>query len=513
MKITLPKVERSLLGGLALMAALVLTGCGFEEGAGETEVRLALGFGPDRGWAIDTDDAYPITNLGIGEPLGRIGFDGEIGPGLAESWERVDGTTWEFELREGVTFHNGEELDAAAVVGALTSLAQDSTSPPPGLTAEEVTYEEAGPLTVRVITEEEDPIMPQRLAGRNTAIFAPEAYENEDWPPRPFGMGTGPFMVEEEPSGDSVTLTGFEEYWDGEPQAESAEVRFIEDPNTRSDTLRSGEVDLADLLPTTQLPVLEGEEDLEVFSEDVPRTTTLHTNMDSGPTSDPLVREAISLAVDREALARDVMEGVGDPAAGIFSPADPWFEESREVVDPDPERARELLSEAGYEEGELDLALQTYPDRDHLPNLATAVQGMLSEVGIRTDIQVSEYATVEPDVLEGDYDLAIFSRGYIIETNDAAGLLETDFTCGGSYNLNRYCSEDLDAIVDALNVTADEEERFELFREAETTILEDFAGVPLVHEQESFAHTEDLEGFQPHPTKHYLLTTEIRSSE
>lgn len=495
-----------------MIAVLFVASCGFEEGSGDADARLALGFGPDRGWAIDTDDAYPITNVGIGEPLGRIDFDGEIKPGLATSWEQTSETTWEFELREGVTFHNGQELDAAAVVRSLSALAGDSASPPPGLTAEEVSYEEAGPMTVRVLTAEEDPIMPQRLAGRNTAIFAPEAYENESWPPSPFGNGTGPFMVEEEPSGGNVTLTGFQEYWGGEPDLRRVEVRFVEDPNARSDALRSGEVDFADLLPTTQLPVLEDEDGLEVFSDAVPRTTTLHTNVDSGPTSDPRVREAINLAVDREVLAGDVMEGVGEPAAGIYSPSDPWFEESREVVEPDPGRARELLSQAGYEEGELELSLRTYPDRDHLPNLATAVQDMLSEVGIRTDIRVSEYATIEPDVLEGDYDLAIFSRGYIIETNDAAGFLETDFTCEGSYNLNNYCSEELDRIVDELNSTADEGERFELFVDAETTILEDLAGVPLVHEQESFAHDESLEGFRPHPTKHYLLTTEMRKT-
>lgn len=477
------------------------------------DLRLALGFGPDRGWAIDTDDAYPITNLGLGEPLGRIGFDGEIGPGLAEGWEQVEPTVWVFTLREGVTFHNGEELDAEAVVTSLTALSEDSTAPPPGLTAEEVSYEAANEMTVRVETAEEDPIMPQRLAGRNTAIFAPEAYENEDWPPSVFGTGTGPFMVEERPDGDAVTLTANDEYWAGEPEIQSAEVRFIEDPNTRSDTLRSGEVDIADLLPTTQLPVLERDGDLEVFSDDVPRTTTLHTNTDSGPTADPLVREAISLAIDREALAGDVMEGVGEPAAGIFSPADPWYDGGREVIEQDTERARELLAEAGYEEGELSLSLRTYPDRDHLSNLATAVQGMLSEAGIETEIQVSEYTTLEPDVLGGDYDLAIFSRGYIIETNDAAGLLETDFTCEGTYNLSNYCSEELDAVVDTLNTTADEAERFELFVEAEDIILEDYAGVPLVHEQESFAHTSRVENFRPHPTKHYLMTKDLGVSE
>lgn len=89
------------------VVTLFVVSCGFTGGSEGAEVRLALGFGPDRGWAIDTDDAYPITNLGVGEPLGRIGFDEEIRPGLAESWEETDATTWEFRLREGVTFHNG----------------------------------------------------------------------------------------------------------------------------------------------------------------------------------------------------------------------------------------------------------------------------------------------------------------------------------------------------------------------------------------------------------------------
>jgi peptide/nickel transport system substrate-binding protein len=303
------------------------------------------------------------------------------------------------------------------------------------------------------------------------------------------------------------------DYWGGAAALEEVEARFVEDPTVRAGMVRSGELDLVELVPAPQVPVLEEAGEIEVVRQDVPRTTSLYMNHEEGPTAERAVREAISLAIDREALAGQVMEGVGEPAAGVFGPGVPWAREEPAVPGQDVERARELLSEAGYEEGELQLSLWTYPDRAELPDLAAAIQGMLAEAGVAVEIKVSEYTALEPEVLEGNYDLFILSRGYLVENTDPASFLESDYSCGGSYNLNLYCSEEFDAILERLRNVSEPEERYELFREAEARLEEDVAGVPLVYGQEVSAHRDFVVGYRAHPLNQYLLNPELSLEE
>lgn len=490
----------------AVAAMAAAGGCGFEGESNARDLSVSPSFGIDSGWAVDTEDGYVMTKLGITEPLTRVGFDGETKPSLAEAWERVNEKTWRFELRESAEFHNGEPVDAEAVTESLEGVLGLST-PPPGLEPESLEIEPAGESAVEITTEEPDPILPDRLSSPNTAILAPRAYEGEG-PPEPFGTGTGPFELPEEPSGDSVTLRAFEDYWGGEPQANAVEARFIEDPQTRVQSLRAGDIDLAEEAPIPQLDDLREEQGIEVVQEEVSRTVSLYTNMRTGPLEDKKVREAVRLAVDDEALAGSVMEGSATPANGIFSPAEPWSEESAPAQH-DPERARELLREAGYEPGELTLSLSTYTGRSELPALAQAVQSQLSEAGIETEVRVSEYSALEPRVLEGDYDLFILTRSYLNDGNDPSGFLGDDYSCEGSYNINGYCSEEFDALLEELDAAAGQESRYELFRRAEQMLREDVAGVPLLYYQLRTAHDDEVSGYRTHPQEHYLLTPEL----
>ncbi len=500
-------------GAASLCAVAVMAvagGCGFEGESGAPDLSVSPSFGIDSGWAVDTEDGYVMTKLGITEPLTRVGFDGETKPSLAEDWERVDERTWRFELREDAKFHNGEPMDAQAVTESLQGVLGLST-PPPGLEPESLEIQPAGNGAVEITTGEPDPILPDRLSSPNTAILAPEAYEGEG-PPEPFGTGTGPFELPEEPSGESATLQAFEEYWGGDPQAERVEARFIEDPRTRVQSLRAGDIDLAEEVPIPQLDNLREDPDTRVVQEEVSRTVSLYTNMRSGPLEDEKVRQAVRLAVDNEALAGSVMEGSATPANGIFSPAEPWSEEAAPAKH-DPERARQLLQEAGYEPGELTLSLSTYTGRSELPALAQAVQSQLSEAGIESDVRVSEYSALEPRVLEGDYDLFVLTRSYLNDGNDPSGFLGDDYSCDGSYNINGYCSEEFDALLEELDDTADQERRHEMFRRAERMLREDVAGVPLLYYQLRTAHDDEVSGYQTHPQEHYLLTPELEGGE
>ncbi|MEW6405314.1 MAG: ABC transporter substrate-binding protein, partial [Chloroflexota bacterium] len=163
---------------------------------------LVVGLGsesyPRRGWTIDTDDAFSMSYVGILETLVKVDNDGNMVPSLAESWTQVDDTTWQFNLRQGVTFTNGEPFNAEAVVNALNYI-KNSPTPPRGITADTFSsIEAADEYTVVIRTATFDALVPNRLTSPNTGILAPSAYTAESGPVDPFNTGTGPFILTEE---------------------------------------------------------------------------------------------------------------------------------------------------------------------------------------------------------------------------------------------------------------------------------------------------------------------------
>ena len=168
-----------------------------------------------------------------------------------------------------------------------------------------------------------------------------------------------------------------------------------------------------------------------------------------------------------------------------------------------------MLAEAGYGPGKpLTLRLWTYPARSELPTLATAVQAMLKAEGIETSIRVAEYNTLETDVLAGRYDLFVLSRSYLTDIPDAAGFLSSDYSCTGSYNLDRYCSPTFGTLLGSLTQTPDPAQRQQIFRAAAKQLNQDVVGVPLVASQARVG-MRNVIGFAPDPQEHYLLTPQL----
>ncbi len=485
---------------------LALAGCGFTGDAVQgRELRVGIQFAPKAGFAIDTDDAFVLSQLGVTETLVVANPDGSVAPGLAVSWQRDDPRTWRFRLREKVRFQNGEPLTGQAVATALTH-ALSSPTPPRGLTG--LTATASGPLEVLLRTQAPDPVLPQRLASPNTAILAPAAYRSGQRP-EVVRTGTGPFQITAQQPGQGVTLARFDGYWGKHPALDRVRVRFIKDAQARVAALRAGELDLVQGVPISQLPVLKGLDGVRVQSYEVPRVTSLYMNMSAAPFADRRVREAVAAAIDRRLLAETVFSGSAKPAAQVFGPILPWVPEAA-PPGADPERAARLLREAGY--SALKVRLWTYHERPELPELATAIQGMLAKAGIKVETRVADYATLEGDVLAGRYDLFLLSRSYLTDVNDLAGFLASDFGCQGAYNLNRYCSAELDELVAELRNIEDLRQRQAAFARAAALLARDVAGLPLVHEQARVAMSTRVTGFQPDPLGHRLVTPDLAVS-
>jgi peptide/nickel transport system substrate-binding protein len=502
---------RTPVAGACLAAVLALVaGCAGGGGAAGTvqpdgELRMALQFSPRSGYAIDTDDAFVLHQFGATETLVDAGSDGRPQPALATSWSQVDPTTWRFELRRGVTFQDGTPFDSAAVANALTWVT-GVAAPPRAVKGLGLKAASDGPAAVRLTTTKPDPILPLRMSSVNTAVLAPAAY-SADAPPTILGTGTGPMRITAAGVQQAV-LERNDAYWGTKPSLKKVTATFVSDPAARALALRAGDVDIAQGLPESSLPEFSGDSGFTNSTVAAPRTVSLLMNQAAQPFADIRVRQAVEKAMDRTALAEQALAGAALPASELFGPAVAWGSQDPPAA-PDVEAAKGLLAQAGHgPDNPLTVRLQTYPNRPELPTLAAAVQGMLREIGIDARIQIGEYATQEPDLLAGRYDMYLLSRNYLTDVPDTGSTLTSDYSCAGSYNVNRYCSPEFDALLAPLAATADPATRQDVFRTASARLTADVAGIPLVHSLENGV-ARNVAGYTVDPLAKTLVTPEL----
>lgn len=503
--------------GIALVA-LAATSCGMgggdgtgpagaDTGSGNGHIVYAEQFAPAAAWALETNDAHSLMRAGCLETLIRYGYEGELEPALATEWNQVEPTTWEVTLREGVTFQDGTPVDADAVAGALTRLLEVET-PARGFNPDVVSaVEAADQTTVRITTPAADPLVPLRLASPNAGILAPKAYAGDQIDIK--GTCTGPFTVTDEAPGESLTLERNENYWGGEVAIATAEVRFIVDGATRTTQLQTGEAQIAKAIPVASRSVVEGDENVAIQELEVARTTAMLLNNSRAPFDDPLVRKAIQQAIDTEAIVAGVYEGTGTPAVGPFGPATPWAPEGAEPVAADQEGARSLLKEAGVDPETLELELIAYNDRPEFADVAAVIQDQLGQLGITVTIRAGEYTSFEPDLLAGNFDAALLSRGYNVDVADPASYLRSDWTCEGGYNIPHYCDPSTDELIKAATATEDPDARTQQYAEISAKLQEDAASVFLLHEVAVYGSRSDVQNFRPHPLEYYVLTADL----
>ncbi|MFF6911532.1 ABC transporter substrate-binding protein [Streptomyces sp. NPDC012466] len=460
----------------ALVLAPCLTGC-FVSPGGEsspqggpsgTRLRVALAFPPAENLSPYGADATLLSRLGVTEGLTALDANGAAAPALARSWRRENDRTWRFTLREA-TFQDGTDVTPAAVAAALTH-ATKAEPAPAALTGVALTAEPDGDSGIRVTTAAPDPVLPMRLAGPSLAILSPKAYGKKG-DPTPVGTATGPFEITEVNGGGSATLDRYDDHWAGLAHASGIDARFIKDGTARANAVRTGDVDISEAIPAAQAATLDKATLREAGTT---RTTSLHLNTSAGPFKDPELRAAARTAIDPSALVEGVFEGYADPGAGIFGPAVTWAESKR--VKPTG-RAK-----AARPDG-TSITLATYDNRPELPEVAQVVQQQLRKGGFTVKLEVREYSRLESDALAGTFDAFIGARNSLLDTGDPVGVLGSDYTCDGGYNLARLCDDKADRAVAEAVGTDGTGERQDAAMAAEAAILGTDAVVPLVHQR------------------------------
>lgn len=330
----------------------------------------------------------------------------EFEPWLAESWENVNDTTWRLKLREGVKFHNGEDFNADAVVWTYQRILDDDTM----ITHNQWTFIKEinvlGPYEVEIVTTDPEPAFLSKMAGTGCGIQAPEhgkaqADSGEEYTP----VGTGPFMFVDWVKDDSITLQANPDYWGGKPEIDTLIWRSIPEVSTRVANLLTGDVDLVVSVPGQDWNRVNENPDTRI--KQFLTTRVLLLALRTGPsepqpdwtgvTSDVRVRQAISYAIDRQALI-DLIDGLGIPVLSRITPPTLGWDEKfiDQVGEYNPEKAKELLAEAGYNGEELTFHSST--SWLNQKEVSEAIAAMLEAVGLNVDLQVLDVTTFREQV-------------------------------------------------------------------------------------------------------------------
>ncbi|APT85250.1 ABC transporter substrate-binding protein [Corynebacterium aquilae DSM 44791] len=485
---------------MTLVPALVfgLSACGSEDttaadkAPADNATAIALPFAPVAHLSPFSDDALLNTRMGVGETLVQLDKDGVAQPWLADSVNRIDDRTVEFTLKKGVKFHDGTEMNSAAVVRSLQA-AFDATSRPKGLGKKPLTFTADGEDKVRVQAEAADPILVQRFADAGTIILAESAY-TDPASPSVVGTATGPYTITELSDG-KAHAEAFGDYWGGAPKLEAMDVEFLTDGGARSNAIRSGEVNLAQAVPIAQLNSLK---DIDVNQTPLPRGVYLHLNSAKGAFQDAGLRAAAAKAVHPKDIIEAIYEGhAGDAKGSIFVPTVDWASAA------DSHNTTEGATDPAGKK----ITLATWSERPELGEVASVIADQLRAAGFEVDVKVSDYNSMEAALLDGEFDAVIGSRNYQLGAADPVSFLASDYTCDGSYNLSRYCNQDIDQEITKAADIEDMDARFKKAAEIGAQIVGDNAVIPLAHEYSMIA-TKDLKDVTYDPFERRLITVD-----
>ncbi|ANU09866.1 oligopeptide ABC transporter substrate-binding protein [Planococcus antarcticus DSM 14505] len=395
-------------------------------------------------------------------------------PDLAESWENIDDTTWSFKLREGVTFHNGEELTADDVKYTLERVAKDDTLLEHGNYNQIETVNVVSDYEFEIVTKNPEPALLNRLSRLGSGILPQEYIETEGWEvflENP--VGTGPYKFKEWKRDDRLTLEANTEYFGDAPKWEELVFRSIPEDSTRVSELLTGGVDVAVNIPPTDVERVNETEGVTTVQSPTQRVMmlVLRTDEDS-VTGDPLVREAIDLAIDKQAIVDSLLEGAGTVTRTRVTPGNVGANEDlygQTLYD--PERARELLAEAGYPDG-FELTL-TGPNGRYLKDRETVelIAAMLSEVGITVNQELIEWSAFNQRYQERDF-AEMFYIGYGNSMFDASLALDR-LTIENAEGETDYDNQQVNDLLLAAEQNMDPEERVQQYQEAQEIIAED----------------------------------------
>ncbi|MFB5674283.1 ABC transporter substrate-binding protein [Paenibacillus terreus] len=525
---------------MMLVAVIALAGCGggagesadpaanppADQGDGSKNNTLIFGRGGD---SVALDPS--ITTDGESSKVAKQIFDTllvyeegstTVKPSLAESYEvSADGLVYTFKLKAGVKFHDGTDFNADAVVFNFNRWS-DPNSPykfegdsfdyydsmfgsPDNRVIKEV--KAVDDLTVQFTLNAPQAPFLQNIAMTSFSIGSPKAIEEKKENFKSEPVGTGPFKFVEWKRNDSITLEKNPDYWqEGLPKLDKVIIRSIPDNTARFNALQNGEIDIMEDLNADDLAVLESNPNLQKIERPSFNVSYIGFNVKKKPFDNPLVRQALNHAVNKQALVDAFFGGSAIPAKNPMPPTLWGYNDSIQDYEYDLEKAKQLLAEAGYPNGlPEEVTFYAMPvSRPYMPDgkkVAEAIQADFEKIGVKVNIQSPEWATYLDDLKAGEKD-DIYMLGWTGDNGDPDNfiytLLDKDTIPGN--NRSFYVNEELHKVLVEAQQETDQDKRAALYEKAQEIIKKDAPWVPLVHTTPLLAARADLKGYTPSPT-------------
>ena len=446
------------------------------------------------------EQSYQRIVQQIYDTLTRFDQNGEVVPSLAESWEMLDETHWQFNLREGVKFSDGSDFTANDVLFTIRHNIEENL---PNahynmIDIDNCTAEDDH--TVILALKYPCVTLPNHLANGQCVIASEKAYEE-------FGgdyingaaVGTGAYKLVSYTQGDMIKLTANEYYWkadEGKPYIKDVEMRVIASTDASATEAKTGAYDILIGTNTREFENIEATDGMHMELTPTAKTIYLLMNCKKAPMDDVRVREAFARAIDIKTTVELAYGSTGRPAEAFITPGilgsnsetyKKYFGEGRDI-----ETAKALLAEAGYADGiDLEITVES-PDTQRC-DMAEAMQAQVAEAGINLSINKMDYATIKEYLSQGNHQICIY--GFTANTMEADGFLNQ--LQPGSDALNRigYDNQEFFDRYQEGCAEPDREARGQIWEDCLEMLMEDYVAVPLSHYQLHVAVNDRIEGY------------------
>ena len=533
------KKKFALLLAAAMVSTTVLSGCGGSKdngadagnaGAVTAEGNnLVVQLGPDPETMDPAlNSAIDASNMIIHlfEPLLNIDKDNNVIGGMAETWEiSEDGLTYTFHLRDGLKWSDGSEFTSEDFVYTFKRMADPMTAAPYGhdLLCMIKGYDEAenGNVDALAVSAPDAQTFVVELSYPcvyfdKICAFAALSPVNqvtieangESWAIDPATyVCNGSMKIKEWVPGSHILMEKNENYWNAEAVTiDTIKFVLMEDMNAAYSAYKTGEVMFSRDVPTEEIPNLR--ENPEFHVAPILGTYYVSLNLEREYFQDPKVRQALSLALDRQYIADTIMQGTYSPAVNFVGPgvsdaeAGSSFQDTTiaeygeffhvDDFEGDLAKAKELLADAGYPDGE------GFPMIEYMTNdagynkpLAEYLQSAWGELGVNTEIKIIEWASFTPTRRNGDYDIA--RNGWVYDYDDPSNMLNLFESTNGN-NDGRYNNPEYDTLIASARETVDKAEHYQLLHEAEQLLLNDMGMIPIAYNNDFWLQKPELQG-------------------
>ncbi|GAB6928355.1 glutathione ABC transporter substrate-binding protein [Paenibacillus sp. JCM 10914] len=458
---------------------------------------------------MSTDQQTSIVTTHLYDTLVIHDKDLSIQPGLAESWTPIDDLTWEFKLRQGVKYTDGSAFNAEVVKANLDRMQDPKTSSPRaslvGMIKEIKVVDE---YTVQLVTEYAFSPLLAHLAHPAVGMISAEAikldYEKIDAGEKAGAylsqnpVGTGTFKLESWNPGQEVKLAANPDYWGNPAKVDKVTFKVVSEEGTRLAELETGYAHIIDPVSPSSINRAESTEGVSLNRQASLSLSYIGFNTEKKPFDDVRVRQALSMAINKDEIIQGIYEGTGIPAVGPLAPDVFGFDETVKPIEHNIENAKALLKEAGLEGG-FSTTLWTNDNPERV-KIAEYAQSKLKEIGVDVKIEVVEWGAYLAQTAEGKHDM--FILGWSTVTADADyGLYELFHSKNVGLPGNRTFTKnpDLDKLLEAGRQENDPDQRKAIYKEAQEKLV-DIAPMLYIHHQEYLNGVSDkVEGFWRHP--------------